>query len=908
MATKVTDNFARADGVLGPNWSGPYTSLNSGLGEGAVGIGGILINNQGFGPINAHGGDSYALWAGGQTFANDQYAKAVVKTVAPYTAVLNITACTSSGGNSTYTYTVASGNAATPISGGFLYVKISGMQNSGNNGTFTATTFGSGTFTVANATPGANESGSTGTGICASDAGAGVVVRGTTDGKNCYFFHYGTNSYSGDGRVGYHELWKQVNGVFTILNASTAAITSLPNIGDVVALYASGTKLTAVINNVIITQVTDSSLASGIPGIYSWSVAGPNEYNWSNWGNSGVMGDTPGNNGTTYNAWEGGDFTGPYTQLASDTFLEGTALTQVVSDNFTRANGALGANWVASAGTMQIASNKAEAGSVNARCSAYWGGGQTFNNDQYAEVTIAAINGTCLGGPQVRSSNSGIHGTTGETGYILLIPKTGTSGSLQVQRIINNAGATTISTIAGITPSIGDTFRISAVGTTITIYQNGISKGSVTDSNITTGLPGIFCFAPTGNAVTDCQFSNWAAGGTGAPSTFTSRANQNWMSNASNGISPNVTDASNVSQLWQNTVTWPDNQYAEAILTGNGATCGPGVRISTSSDTGYAMIFGVGSLLKLVKVSAGTISTLQSVAYTFNSGDTLRIEVVGDIIYGKLNGTIVMAFDDSASSPITSGKAGMLAFGVSATSTFKTWKAGQIGGFGISGSAGAVGANVAWSGGPSIDGSVISDSSGNYDTGEVLANGSYTITPTLVGHTFSPVNAPETVSNADITGVDFMSTFTISGNAGLAGATVSYSGSASGSVIADGSGNYSINGLANGSYTITPSKSGYNFLPVNSNQMVNNADISGVNFTAALNVYSVPDCRVTPNDSRNVQGTLTYDVMPVFSLRYWFDTLFNRTEPLPVDSRAAGAPTDSRTADNIPENSRAPKT
>jgi hypothetical protein len=79
---------------------------------------------------------------------------------------------------------------------------------------------------------------------------------------------------------------------------------------------------------------------------------------------------------------------------------------------------------------------------------------------------------------------------------------------------------------------------------------------------------------------------------------------------------------------------------------------------------------------------------------------------------------------------------------------------------------------------------------------------------------------------------------------------------------------------------------------------------AGGNF---LNVYSVPDSRnygTFPNLSRNVQGTLTYDVPRVFSLRWFFDTLFNRTQPQPLDSRAAGAPVDSRNSGNVPQNSR----
>jgi hypothetical protein len=81
---------------------------------------------------------------------------------------------------------------------------------------------------------------------------------------------------------------------------------------------------------------------------------------------------------------------------------------------------------------------------------------------------------------------------------------------------------------------------------------------------------------------------------------------------------------------------------------------------------------------------------------------------------------------------------------------------------------------------------------------------------------------------------------------------------------------------------------------------------AGGNF---LNVYSVPDSRNSsagnfPNLSRNVQGTLTYDVPRAFSLKWWFDSLFNRTAAVPVESRAAGAPVDSRNSGNAPQNSR----
>jgi hypothetical protein len=95
-------------------------------------------------------------------------------------------------------------------------------------------------------------------------------------------------------------------------------------------------------------------------------------------------------------------------------------------------------------------------------------------------------------------------------------------------------------------------------------------------------------------------------------------------------------------------------------------------------------------------------------------------------------------------------------------------------------------------------------------------------------------------ATTDIGIIDFVAgkiappTYSISGNAGHAGATVSYSGTSSGSVTADGSGNYTIPGLINGSYVITPTLTGYAFTPTSHSETVSGSNITGVDFTAAL--------------------------------------------------------------------------
>ena len=84
--------------------------------------------------------------------------------------------------------------------------------------------------------------------------------------------------------------------------------------------------------------------------------------------------------------------------------------------------------------------------------------------------------------------------------------------------------------------------------------------------------------------------------------------------------------------------------------------------------------------------------------------------------------------------------------------------------YGISGQvtstgSGLSGVTVTLSGASSA--TAITDAGGNYAlTG--LDNGSYTLTPSRTGYSFSPTNSPQTVSGADIAAVNFTATSTIS--------------------------------------------------------------------------------------------------------------------------------------------------
>jgi hypothetical protein len=133
--------------------------------------------------------------------------------------------------------------------------------------------------------------------------------------------------------------------------------------------------------------------------------------------------------------------------------------------------------------------------------------------------------------------------------------------------------------------------------------------------------------------------------------------------------------------------------------------------------------------------------------------------------------------------------------------------------------------------------------------------------------------------------------FSITGSTSKAGSTVNYSGAAAGSVTADGAGLFTISGLANGVYQVAPATLGFVAVPIHQIVTISGGNVSGINFTATA-VYSEKDSRTSVNAEVDVQGTDTYTVQ----------TASNHN--LPVDSRVAGQPIDSRVIGNIPVNDR----
>jgi hypothetical protein len=154
---------------------------------------------------------------------------------------------------------------------------------------------------------------------------------------------------------------------------------------------------------------------------------------------------------------------------------------------------------------------------------------------------------------------------------------------------------------------------------------------------------------------------------------------------------------------------------------------------------------------------------------------------------------------------------------------------------------GGAGATVALTGAATLNTSA--DGSGNYVfTG--LQNGSYTVTPSKVGVTFTPASQNVTINNASVTAnfTSVVQTYTVSGTvsgAVVSGVTISLGGASSASTTTDASGNFSFSGVVSGSYTVTPSLSGYSFTPSTRSISVSGANVTAVNFTSAIQTFSI---------------------------------------------------------------------
>ena len=178
------------------------------------------------------------------------------------------------------------------------------------------------------------------------------------------------------------------------------------------------------------------------------------------------------------------------------------------SDNFNRADGALGANWTAiSDGAMAI-SSQAVIGTAGATTGDIWTA-TTFASDQYSQIQVTS---TPLSGGQWVAAAVRVQGS-GQNAYAGLYYWNFGSPELMLFKRSGGAWAQLGSTYSSGVLAAGTQLEVSAVGSTISFLQNGVQRISVTDSSFTGGAPGIMAY---GNSTAD----NWAGANATSGTTY----------------------------------------------------------------------------------------------------------------------------------------------------------------------------------------------------------------------------------------------------------------------------------------------------------------------------------------------------------------------------------------------------
>ncbi|MCU1270103.1 MAG: repeat/fibronectin type domain protein [Acidobacteriaceae bacterium] len=262
-----------------------------------------------------------------------------------------------------------------------------------------------------------------------------------------------------------------------------------------------------------------------------------------------------------------------------------------------------------------------------------------------------------------------------------------------------------------------------------------------------------------------------------------------------------------------------------------------GIAISSSLDQ-TASAAGTGTA-----ASSGSMTTTLNGELIFGYTFLLNTAVAGNGFTGisLVNGDLDEYQIQSTAGPIAATFTQTSGTWLALMATFEPASSGTIGSWTISGNisgAGGNGAVVTLSSGSSTIAATTANSTGAYAFNNI-GSGSYTVTPTNAGYTLNPVSQAVSVTNANISNVNFTatasSTWSISGNISPSslgsGAVLTLSGSNS-TTTADANGNYSFANVANGMYTVTPSQAGVTFNPAWQSVTVNGAPLSTVNFTA----------------------------------------------------------------------------
>lgn len=491
--------------------------------------------------------------------------------------------------------------------------------------------------------------------------------------------------------------------------------------------------------------------------------------------------------------------------------------------------------------------------------------GTTFTpSSRSVTVAGASLTGVNFTSAGQSFSISGTLGTSGAGGQVVL------SGARNATATANSSGNFTFSNLSNgsytVTPNrSGVTFSPSSRA--VTVNGANVTGVSFSGTNLLYTISG--SLGASGNGAT-------VAVSGGASNSVVADANGNF---SISGL-PNGTYTITPSKVAK--VTYTFSPAAQSV-TVNGAN-----RSSINFQVAAGSTWGLSG--NLGAAGAGATVTLSGAMNVWAQADSLGNYAFNNLVDGAYSVTPAKAGTNFSPMSRNISISGANQSGINFSTSVLT--------YGISGSlgSGGAGATVTLSGAASR--SATADGSGNYSfTG--LVDGAYTVTPAKNGVLFSPPDQDVDVDGANVGAVNFTalaSTYSISGNLGAAGAgaTVTLSGSAGATSIADSSGNYAFNNLNNGTYTVSPVKSGVVFTPTSRTVSINSASLSSLNFSSLSQSWSISGSLGTAGSGAivNLTGAASQSVVANGSGNYTFVGLYNGTYTVtPVKAGIVFSPT-----------------
>ncbi len=509
------------------NWTGGNAVGSYAVGGTASGLSGTVV-------LQDNGGDSLNVTANGAfTFA----------TLLAAGGSYNVTVASNPSGQ---TCTVANGTGAVTtanITNVAVTCTAAGGGGGGGTATWTAMTDGAMTISPSGLVTGGSASANTGeisTGQSfTSDQYSqiqttstqltgsqwiGVGVRAQAGGQNLYLGLYWWQNGSP-----VLMLFKRINGNFTQLG--TYASGPLPA-GTQLQLTAAGSTLALSENGVVRISATDTTLTGGNPGIMAYGTAAAQAWTSGNAvGSYAVGGTASGLSGTVVLQDNGGD---SLNVTANGAFTFATLLAAGGSYNVTVASNPSGQTCTVANGTGSVTT--ANITNVAVTCTAAGGGGgtatwtamtdgamtispsglvtggsasantgeistgQSFTSDQYSQIqtTSTQLTGSQWIGVGVRAQAGGQNLYLG-----LYWWQNGSPVLMLFKRISGNF--TQLGTYASGPLPAGTQLQLTADGSTLALYENGVVRISATDTTLTGGNPGIMAY---GTATAQ----NWTGG------------------------------------------------------------------------------------------------------------------------------------------------------------------------------------------------------------------------------------------------------------------------------------------------------------------------------------------------------------------------------------------------------------